>query len=112
MKTTLDFNVQSGLSLAADFQSVPLEISRYSQLSLQVLFDFSGGATSTGSLSVEQSNNGVTWSVAPGSVQTIASTNTNVVYNVPTISARYMRVAYAFTSGLGGSCAIIGHATI
>lgn len=111
MKTTVDFNIQSGLSIAASFQSIGIEVSPYSQISIQVNFNQSG-ATSVGTMTIEQSNDKVNWATTPSTSQAVNNTVNNLVYNFATVTARYVRVAYTFTSGLGGSAAIVAHATL
>lgn len=112
MKQTVDLTVSPTQSLAANFVTPGISIAPYQTFSFQVIFDWSGGATSTGSLVVEQSNDKVNWSVSPTSVQAISNTVNNLIYNLPNISARYARLSYTFTTGLGGSCQVIAHATI
>ena len=112
MKTTVDLTLNTGLSLAANFNSVPIEASRYTAFSVQVIFDYTGGATSAGSFSIQQSNDGVTWATSPSSTQAAVSTNSSILWNIPSVTARYVRVAYTYASGTGGTASILAHATM
>ena len=112
MKQTLDLTIQGSTSLTTSFAGIPFEVARYNALSIQILLDFTGGATSAGVFAIEQSNDGAAWSQSGSSIQPITNANTNLIWNIPVITSRYLRVVYTNTAGTGGTCITIGHATL
>lgn len=84
---------------AADAMSVPVQIDDLTAYSVQITF--SGGAGDlAGVLTVEASNDAVTFVTVAGSAQTVVA-STNHVYNVSDASYRWFRIVWDYTSGTG-----------
>lgn len=108
-KETNDITIETAKSLGADGNSVPVDMSQYRWAQIQANLDYSGGATSAGSLSLQISADKVNWSPYPDSAQNFTSATGNIQWLIQDVNFRYVRVAIDNTSGSGGTATILGH---
>lgn len=105
----VSFNKQfvSAQSMGASFQSVGVEVSEIDLLSIQAVW--SGGGSPNGTFTLEVSNDDVAatdpgsvvnWSTYSGSSIAI-SDDGDLAYNVANMGYKWVRLAYARTSGTG-----------
>ena len=62
MKQTVDLIILESKALGADFQTPAISVAPYQLVSVQIIFDMSGGATTAGSVSLQSSNDGINFS--------------------------------------------------
>lgn len=91
--------ILSNTSAAVDLTSVPVQIEDLTVYGVQVTF--SGGAGNlVGTLSLEASNDGVTYIPISGSSQPVTA-STNHYWNVADAAYRWFRAVWDYTSGTG-----------
>lgn len=108
-KETQDIVITSSISLAANGQSVPVEMAQYRWAQIQANLDYGGGATSAGNLQLQISADRINWSDYPDSAQNFTSASGNIQWLIQDVNFRWLRVAVTNTSGTGGTSAILGH---
>ncbi len=84
---------------AASTVSVPFQIDDLTTYSVQVVFS-GGGGNLVGVLTLEASNDAVTYITVQGS-STNVTASTNLMYNVTDAGYRWARVRWVYTSGTG-----------
>jgi len=112
MKQTVDLVIKESQALGADFTTPAISVAPYQLVSLQVIFDFSGGATSAGTVSLESSNDGTNFSTVPSSSLAYTATTTNHIIELQRVGFKFLRLANKHTSGANGTCKVIAHCTI
>lgn len=90
-----------------------LKMEPYVSVSYQFVFDFSGGATSAGTVQIDASNDGVNWSEYPDS--SLAFDNTlspaNHVIEIRNFRSEWVRATVVKGTGTGGTTAIVAYVT-
>lgn len=88
-------------SMGASFQSEAVDVSKVDLVSIQAVW--SGGGAPNGTFTLEVSNDDVSasnWTTYPSSSIAIAADG-SLFYNVASLGAKWVRIAYARTSGTG-----------
>lgn len=83
----------------ADAMSCPVQIDDLTSYGVQVTFS-AGGGDLAGVLTLEASNDNVTYVTIAGSAQTVVA-STNHIWNVSDASYRWFRAVWTYTSGTG-----------
>lgn len=112
MKQTVDLVILESKALGADFQTPAISVAPYQLVSVQIIFDMSGGATTAGSVSLQSSNDGINFSTVPSSTLAYTATTTNHIIELQRVGFKFLRLANVQTSGTGGTAKIIAHCTI
>jgi len=112
MKQTVDLVIKESQALGAGFNTPAISVAPYALVSLQIIFDFTGGASSAGSVSLQSSNDGVNFSTVPSSSLAYTNTTTNHIIELQRVGFKFLRLNNAHTSGSGGTCKVIAHCTI
>lgn len=99
------------ISLENGGESPKVPMGPYSSISYQFNFDADGG-NSAGNIYLEASNDGVFWSLYPGS--TLAFTNTTITHliEVDRFKTAFIRAVVDNTSGTGGTVSVFPYLTI
>lgn len=92
-----DIQLMSAANAGANATSVPSTLGDLKDFSIHI--DFSSG-TLNGTLTLECSNDGSDWVTVSGSTQSVAS-GASHMWNISNACYRYVRVAWAWTSGTG-----------
>jgi hypothetical protein len=116
MKQTVDLVILESFTLNlapnATFTAPPIDISRFELVSVQSIFDFSGGGTGTGVTRLFASNDGVNFSYLNTSQFSFGTTITNNVNELQRIGFKFLRFLVLQSSGTGGTIKVIAHCTI
>jgi hypothetical protein len=112
MKQTVDLTIIESQALGAGFNTPAISVAPYQLVSLQIIFTFSGGASSAGSVSLQSSNDGINFSTVPSSTLAYTNTTTNHIIELQRVGFKFLRLNNAHTSGTGGTCKVIAHCTI
>ena len=92
-----EIQLVSAASAAVNITSVPATLGDLGQFSIHVKFS---SGTLNGTLTLDCSNDGTDWVTVTGSSQSIAA-GASHVWNISNANYKYVRVAYAATSGTG-----------
>ena len=112
MKQTVDLTIIESQALGASFNTPAINVSPYQLVSMQIIFDFSGGATSAGSVSLQSSNDGVNFSTVPSSSLSYTNATTNHIIELQRVGFKFLRLANTHSTGTGGTAKVIAHCTI
>lgn len=114
MKQTVDLVIKESQALGADFTTPAISVAPYQLVSLQIIFDFSGGATSAGDVSLQSSNDGVNFSTVPSSTLAYTNATTNHIIELQRVGFKFLRLANKDkgAGGTGGTAKVIAHCTI
>jgi hypothetical protein len=82
-----------------DFQTGPFDTSRFEVYSIQGTYNTLG--TTAGTLKLQVSDDGVTWSDYPSSSHSVTATSTDEFWEVNAKAHQYVRVNWHQTSGSG-----------
>lgn len=101
----IEQQIMSNQSAAVDVTSVPVQIDDLNLYGVQVVF--SGGASDlAGVLTLEASNDNVTYITIQGSAQTVSASQ-NHFWNVEDAAYRWFRAVWTYTSGTGNITMIV-----
>jgi hypothetical protein len=116
MKQTVDLVIVESQALnlppATTFFAPSINVSRFELVSVQTLFNFSGGATGTGAIRLQISNDNVNFFTLTSSGLSFSSTTTNHIQELQRIGFKFLRFQLTQNTGTGGTFKVIAHCTI
>lgn len=112
MKQTVDLVILESKALGASFETPAINVSPYQLVSIQIVFDMSGGASSAGAVSLQSSNDGINFSTVPSSSLNYTATTTNHIIELQRVGFKFLRLANTHSTGSGGTAKVIAHCTI
>lgn len=93
----------SAQSLVASVNSSAAEIGSYEGISVQSTYT----GTPTGTLKLQCSNDGVTFSDVPTATVSLAGAAGSTLWNIPDAYYRFVRISYTATSGTGSVTSVL-----
>lgn len=108
-KQTQDLTILSAKSLTSDFNAPALIMSQWDRASIQATYDFSGGATSAGTIKLQVSNDGTNFADYANTAIAVTNASTVDFWSLADLQEKHIRVAWDNTSGTGGTVTIVGH---
>ncbi len=96
MLRTIESTITDAAAVVADESSSAVDISHVQSWSAQVIWT---STTAAGTVQIEESNDGSTWSVISGKTQAISNNSGNVMLSGTDQASKWIRATIDYTSG-------------